>query len=59
MGSILSETRLVQRIDHIITPIKDMFAAVFFISVGMMFGSKRIVGALVGSLSDHFISYLR
>ena len=36
MGSILSETRLVQRIDHIITPIKDMFAAVFFISVGMM-----------------------
>lgn len=36
MGSILSETRLVQRIDHIVTPIKDMFAAVFFISVGMM-----------------------
>ncbi len=35
MGSILSETRLVQRIDQITTPIKDIFAAVFFISVGM------------------------
>src|SRR5262249_4300187 len=36
MGSILAETVLVHRIEHLIRPIRDIFTAVFFISVGML-----------------------
>lgn len=36
MGSILAETTLLHRIEHLIKPIRDIFAAVFFISVGML-----------------------
>lgn len=36
MGSILSESELIGRIEKIIRPLKDFFGAVFFVSVGMM-----------------------
>lgn len=36
MGSILAETALVESIHEAIGPIRDIFAAVFFISVGML-----------------------
>ncbi|RYD55070.1 MAG: sodium:proton antiporter [Sphingobacteriales bacterium] len=36
MGSVLAETLQAERIEHIISPIKDLFGAVFFISVGML-----------------------
>lgn len=36
MGSILAGTMYAERIEHVITPVKDLFGAVFFISVGMM-----------------------
>lgn len=36
MGSILAETSLIHRIEPLIAPIKDIFAAVFFVSVGML-----------------------
>lgn len=36
MGSILAETREGKKIEHLLNPIKDLFAAVFFVSVGMM-----------------------
>lgn len=36
MGSILAETNEGPRIEKILHPIKDLFAAVFFVSVGMM-----------------------
>ena len=36
MGSILAETSKGSRIEHIIHPVKDLFSAVFFVSVGMM-----------------------
>ncbi|MBQ8750294.1 MAG: cation:proton antiporter [Alphaproteobacteria bacterium] len=36
MGSILSETPLIERIEKNLSPLKDFFGAVFFISVGMM-----------------------
>ena len=36
MGSILAGTSYAERIEHVITPVKDLFGAVFFISVGMM-----------------------
>ncbi len=36
MGSILAGTSFAERIEHVTTPIKDLFGSVFFISVGMM-----------------------
>ncbi len=36
MGSILAGTVFAERMEHVITPVKDLFGAVFFISVGMM-----------------------
>ena len=36
MGSILSETELIERIEKNLQPLKDLFGAVFFVSVGMM-----------------------
>ncbi|MBD5234033.1 MAG: sodium:proton antiporter [Bacteroidales bacterium] len=36
MGSILAGTSYAERIEHIVEPVKNLFGAVFFISVGMM-----------------------
>lgn len=36
MGSILSETAVTVKLEHIIKPLKDFFGAVFFVTVGMM-----------------------
>ncbi len=36
MGSILAETREGHRIERVILSVKDLFSAVFFVSVGMM-----------------------
>lgn len=36
MGSILAGTSYAERIEHVCTPVKDLFGSVFFISVGMM-----------------------
>jgi CPA2 family monovalent cation:H+ antiporter-2 len=36
MGSIIAETKQAERIEHLVKPVKDLFAAVFFVSVGML-----------------------
>lgn len=36
MGSILAGTSYAESIEHVTAPVKDLFGAVFFISVGMM-----------------------
>ena len=36
MGSILAETVESEHIEHLVAPIKDLFGAIFFVSVGMM-----------------------
>lgn len=43
MGSIIAETVLVHRIEEIIVPIRDIFGAVFFISVGMLIDPAVII----------------
>lgn len=43
MGSILAETNEGPRIEKLIHPIKDLFAAVFFVSVGMMIDPAILV----------------
>lgn len=43
MGSILSETVEAERIEHTISPLKDLFGAVFFVSVGMLVDPSVLV----------------
>lgn len=43
MGSILAGTSYAERIEHVVTPVKDLFGAVFFISVGMMVQPEILV----------------
>lgn len=42
MGAILAETPLAQRIETLTLPIRDIFAAVFFVSVGMLINPMTI-----------------
>ena len=43
MGSILAGTPDAERIERVVKPVKDLFGAVFFISVGMMVDPQVIV----------------
>ncbi len=43
MGSILAETTKAEQIEHLIKSVKDLFAAIFFISVGMMINPQILV----------------
>lgn len=43
MGSILSETGVVKRIEGVIKPLKDFFGAVFFVTVGMMVNPEMFI----------------
>lgn len=43
MGSILAETTSAEKIERLITPVKDLFGAVFFVSVGMLIDPSLIV----------------
>ena len=43
MGSILAGTSYAERIERVTMPVKDLFGAVFFISVGMMVQPATIV----------------
>ena len=36
MGSILAETMEAEKIEHLVQPVKNLFGAIFFVSVGMM-----------------------
>ena len=50
MGSILAETVESHRIEKLMTPLKNVFAAIFFISVGMLINPS--------SLAEHWYSIL-
>lgn len=43
MGSILAETLEAERIEHLVSPVKDLFGAVFFVSVGMLVDPQVLV----------------
>ena len=47
MGSILAETVEKEQIEHLVTPVKDLFGAIFFVSVGMMVDVALIVEYIV------------
>src|SRR5688500_2897416 len=43
MGSIIAETTSAEKVEHLIKPVKDLFGAVFFVSVGMMIDPNAMV----------------
>jgi CPA2 family monovalent cation:H+ antiporter-2 len=43
MGSILAETAQGEKIEHLIKSVKDLFGAVFFVSVGMLINPQLIL----------------
>ena len=47
MGSILSETVEAKQIEHLVTPVKNLFGAIFFVSVGMMVDVALIIEYIV------------
>ncbi len=42
MGSIIAESSEARRIEHLVAPLKDIFGAVFFVSVGMLLDPHAI-----------------
>ena len=42
MGTILAETTFAERIEHVTKPTKDLFGAVFFVSIGMMINPSEL-----------------
>lgn len=47
MGSILAETVEAETIERLVRPVKDLFAAIFFVSVGMMVDPNMIIQYMV------------
>ncbi|WP_212006151.1 cation:proton antiporter [Chitinophaga sp. HK235] len=43
MGSIIAETTSSEKVEHLIQPVKDLFGAIFFVSVGMLINPEMIV----------------
>ncbi len=50
MGSIIAETTQAEHIEHLVKPVKDLFGAVFFVSVGMLIN--------LHSLAEHWLPVL-
>ena len=42
MGSIIAETTQAEHIEHLVKPVKDLFGAVFFVSVGMLINPQAL-----------------
>lgn len=43
MGSIIAETTQAEHIEHLVKPVKDLFGAVFFVSVGMLIDPEMLI----------------
>lgn len=43
MGSIIAETNEAEHIERLVKPVKDLFGAIFFVSVGMLINPETLV----------------
>ncbi|MDP9156740.1 MAG: cation:proton antiporter [Pseudomonadota bacterium] len=43
IGAIMAESRNLQRIEHLIAPIRDMFSAIFFVTIGLLLNPGVLV----------------
>ncbi|HEY2838482.1 MAG TPA: cation:proton antiporter [Pirellulales bacterium] len=41
-GSLVAESGVARRVEHLVQPVRDMFAAIFFVSVGMLIDPSMI-----------------
>ena len=42
-GSLVAESGVEKKVEHLVQPVRDIFAAVFFVSVGMLIDPAQIV----------------
>ena len=56
MGSIIAETTQAEHIEHLIKPVKDLFGAVFFVSVGMLIAPEVLYEHAVPVLILSFVT---
>lgn len=43
IGAIIAESRQVKKIEHLVEPIKDMFSAIFFVAIGLLFNPSVLI----------------
>jgi CPA2 family monovalent cation:H+ antiporter-2 len=43
IGAIMAESRSLQRIEHLIAPVRDMFSAIFFVTIGLLLNPAVLV----------------
>jgi CPA2 family monovalent cation:H+ antiporter-2 len=43
IGAIIAESRQVEKIEHLIEPVRDMFSAIFFVAIGLLFNPSVLV----------------
>jgi len=56
MGSIIAETTQAEHIEHLVKPVKDLFGAVFFVSVGMLIDPDALLEHAVPVLILSFVT---
>lgn len=42
IGAIIAESREIHRVEHLIEPVRDMFSAIFFVSIGLLIDPKML-----------------
>jgi len=58
MGSILAETIKAEKIEVLIKPVKNLFGAIFFVSVGMLIDPKMLVDYMLPIMVASFVLLL-
>jgi CPA2 family monovalent cation:H+ antiporter-2 len=43
IGAVIAESRQIHRIEALIAPVRDMFSAIFFVTIGMLIDPKMLV----------------
>lgn len=43
IGAIIAESRQVKKIEHLIEPVRDMFSAIFFVAIGLLFNPSVLI----------------
>lgn len=47
IGAIIAESNQIAKIENLINPIRDMFSAIFFVSVGLLFDPKILINYFI------------
>ncbi len=56
MGSLIAETTVAEKVEHVLKSVKDLFAAIFFVSIGMMIDPQAMVTYAVPILVVTFLT---